>query len=887
MVNDKIKQMRRINIFVFCHILIFLGTNTIQAQMHTFEMDGINYRVIQEPDGTMTIGTVSVCPMEYGEYEGDIVIPNSVKETDDQYADKYKVIGIDNRTFAQTKYLKSVKLPPSIETIGDSTFFLSSVVQVELPMGNLKVIGKSVFEQSKLDSIDIPSNVKVIEENAFSNCIDLKSVVFHDGLMSIGNRAFHTCINLETIQFPNTLKSIGNEAFYYCIRLAIVAVGDKLKSIGSKAFFSCGRMRSFNLPDGIREIGPEAFQNAGIVEIVIPPSIKVIKESCFSGSMLRRVTLPQNLSTIEDYAFAHCRLDTLIVSTSTSVSQWVFVSKTEAQEWIPRQIQRQRNGSRNMSFNIPEGKEYDKAVSKLEKNVGKNNKITVDYSSGDIEFGANVHLIKVKDLVYHVVSYPTKGEEYGLVVVTHGSLFRDWTQIRDWTRLGYFLAINLSQKYASGHVKIPEVIEIVGGPYPEKYIVAGIGNDAFFGHFKVTCIDIPASVGTFGIGESAFSGTSISEIKLPENMEVIPSGLLLGTKIDRMVFPKGVKIIESSAFCDCEGLTSITIPSTVTKIGDNAFSGCTKLTSITIPKSVSCIGHDAFKKCYNLKTIILPDGITTINNGTFRECSALNSITIPKSVTSIGDYAFYHCSGLGSVTIPNSVTSIGDYAFSNCSGLGSVTIPNSVTIIGDYAFSNCSRLGSMTIPNSVTSIRKNAFNKVRHIEYDGNATGSPWGAYSMAGTIDGDFVYSDESKHNLIAYIGSGVNVTIPNSVTSIGDYAFSNCIGLKSVTIPNSVTTIKSYTFYNCSGLSSVTIPNSVTSIWSKAFEGCVSLTSIVIPCSVNNIGEAAFRNCSKITSITLSEGVKRIGDEAFLGCAVKSIEIPSGIVQIGRKAF
>ena len=353
--------MRRINIFVFCHILIFLGTNTIQAQIRTFEMDGINYRVIQEPDGTMTIGTVSVCPMEYGEYEGDIVIPNSVKETDDQYADKYKVIGIDNRTFAQTKYLKSVKLPPSIETIGDSAFFLSSVVRVELPMEN---------------SIDIPSNVKVIEENAFSNCINLKSVVFHDGLMSIGSRVFHTCINLETIQLPNTLKTIGNEAFYYCIRLAKVAVGDKLKSIGSKAFFSCGRLRSFNLPDGIREIGPEAFQNAGIVEIVIPPSIKVIKESCFSESMLRRVTLPQNLVTIEDYAFAHCRLDTLIVSSSTSVSQWAFMTELEAREWIPRQIQRKKmamNKSSVVSFNIPEGKEYDKVVSKLEKNVDKKN----------------------------------------------------------------------------------------------------------------------------------------------------------------------------------------------------------------------------------------------------------------------------------------------------------------------------------------------------------------------------------------------------------------------------------------------------------------------------------------------------------------------------------
>ena len=171
--------MKRVGEIGLCLILMSLSINTIRAQVRTFEVDGINYRVVKEPDGTMTTGTVSVCPMEFGEYEGDIVIPNAVKETNDQYADKYKVISIDNSAFAQTEYLKSVKLSPSIETIGDSTFFLSSVVKVELPMGNLKVIGKSVFEQSKIDSIDIPSTVKVIGENAFSHCVDLESVVFH------------------------------------------------------------------------------------------------------------------------------------------------------------------------------------------------------------------------------------------------------------------------------------------------------------------------------------------------------------------------------------------------------------------------------------------------------------------------------------------------------------------------------------------------------------------------------------------------------------------------------------------------------------------------------------------------------------------------------------
>ena len=232
-------------------------------------------------------------------------------------------------------------------------------------------------------------------------------------------------------------------------------------------------------------------------------------------------------------------------------------------------------------------------------------------------------------------------------------------------------------------------------------------------------------------------------------------------------------------------------------------------------------------------------------------------------VTSIGKYAFYYCSGLTSVTIGNSVTSIGNFAFEGCIGLTSVTIPNSVTSIGRQAFDGCSGLTSVTIPNSVTSIGNWAFDGcsgLTEINVDENNS-----TYS---SIDG--VVFNKSQTELVCYPdGKQGAYTIPNSVTSIGKYAFEECKGLTSVTIPNSVVSIGEYAFDGCSGLTSVTIPNSVTSIGKYAFLDCSGLTSVIIGNSVKSIGSGAFYGCSGLTSVTIPNSVTSIGGNAFYYCS------------------
>ena len=411
---------------------------------------------------------------------------------------------------------------------------------------------------------------------------------------------------------------------------------------------------------------------------------------------------------------------------------------------------------------------------------------------------------------------------------------------------------------------------------------------------------------------------------------------------------EGLKYELSGEECTITGYngtsTNIYIPEEwsehpVTAIGERAFQDCTRLESIKIPDSVTTIGYGAFYACtaeiiwgdnpaiteianssffyYQGTSITIPDSVTTIGSEAFYDCTKLTDITIPDRVTSIGRYAFYACTDLETVywnaTNCTSLTNY-SYIFYRCTALTTVIIGDNVQSIPSYAFHNCESLENVKIGNSVTTIGVDAFY---------NCT---------AEIIWGDNPKITEISSRAFAYY-KGKNLIIPDSVISIGEYAFDTCTAEKiiwgdnptiteissrafayykgkNLIIPDSVTAIGSYAFYHCTAEiiwgdnptitrigsdtfdyyqgTNLIIPDSVTEIGSSAFSDCTRLESITIPDSITTIGDWAFHNCTSLKKITIPDSVISIGEYAFDNCTnITSVTIGNGVTAIGSSAF
>lgn len=290
------------------------------------------------------------------------------------------------------------------------------------------------------------------------------------------------------------------------------------------------------------------------------------------------------------------------------------------------------------------------------------------------------------------------------------------------------------------------------------------------------------------------------------------------TKATDVEIKEGTKVISNDVFSDCVNLKNVVIPDSVSSIGSSVFENCTSLESITFPDAVTKIGYFAFENCTGLKKIALPDGVSSLGMGLFSGCTSLESVNIPNGVTALG-YTFSGCKKLKSITIPESVTAISRMTFSDCISLESIVIPKNVSFIsdGNDVFDGCTSLKSLSVDSD-----NEYYYSVDNVLYSKN---------------DNRLMYYPEGLEN--------ENVELPSGVNKIAPVAFKNR-NVKSVNIPDTVTEIMYYAFSDCTSLAYVNIPESVKSIGTQGhgntFSNCPNLKAVTIPSSVETIGEHSF---------------------------------------------
>ncbi|MBP3763555.1 MAG: leucine-rich repeat domain-containing protein [Bacteroidales bacterium] len=481
----------------------------------------------------------------------------------------------------------------------------------------------------------------------------------------------------------------------------------------------------------------------------------------------------------------------------------------------------------------------------------------------------------------------------------------------------------------AGDLVIPADVQYQGVTYQ----ITRIEDYAFCGVVGLTSVVVGDNVSYIGV--SAFSGCNdLAMVEIGPAVDTVGNGAFRDCQALQTVVYNAARCtyIPGDVFHGCLKFDELVIGAAVRNIPENAFAGYIRLYPFDVPSTVDTIGRNAFRGVkmihYSGTAEGCPWGALHLNGyydpNTYMHYTSSDRDTlvcgsrlvedilyIPNQVVCIGKQAFYGCDNILMIVFSNSLASIGDSAFCEFKGYVPMAIPPSVGSIGEGAFAGCYSMPLISVPSTVTSIGDNAFASLRLLQYDGPATGSPWGALKMVSYVEDSLYFTSSAKDTLLsahpnlvrARIPSSVvciednafyynlyldSVQIPNTVTRIGKMAFAGCIRLNSVTLPDSLTYIGDYTFYMCSNLMSMPLPATLDSIGYAAFIGCQYLLLDSLPGSLTSIGDFAFHGCRSTTVRSLPRGLTRIGAGTFYNCrGAGTLSIHDHITHIGDEAF
>ncbi len=808
--------------------------------------------------------------------------------------------------FAECGSLKKIDIPASVSEIGSSAFVDCDVLEtVTLAEGTvLTTVGESAFDGcKKLEDINLPDSVNAIYAYAFNGCKKLETLNVTENLSTVGVGAF-VDTDLEFTEYKGAkYLAIGENPYAIFVAIHKASLEKETEDAKTGTILTIHKdvalipelalsgytdyIKIVNVEDGntvYSAMGNCLIKDGtvimGVATSVIPEDASVTaigKYAFYECEGLASVTIPANITTVAEYAF-YGAADLKTVVMADSVAEIGLCAFT--------------------------------GCKKLES-VTLSTGLTV---IGEASFGMCTALKSIT-IPYGVTTVGTSafaGCSALETVLFPSSIER--IENDAFAGCGFkILTIPGTVKYV-GEGAFAACTGLAQLTLPAN--ADHIGEYAFSGCIALTKIEIPATIGY--IGEGAFySCTALNTVSIYFTGSDINGtasadfGWLFAGNYATVPSLKTVNVLGSDpiaagAFKNCTVIERINISADITKIGADAFAGCTALNALCITDIAAWCAVDFADYYANplyyagnlyvndelVTELVIPEGVTSIGFAAFNGCSAITSVNLPSTLETIETAAFKGCTSLVAIAVPESVTTIGSLAFADCGALTDVTLSGAITEIAPYLFSGCANLLTINVPASVTSISETAFigaqrlatvtvdeaNTV-YISYCGIVyTEADKAIYFVPHSIAGEVVLLDG-----ITEIAAGAflnyphidSLTVPASVTKIGEAAFGGCTTLKSITLPFigqsldcAENTAFSYVFGTVPAtLKTVTVLGG-TKVADGAFKNCGSIATVNLPEGMTTIGKEAFANCAGLLVLTLPKSVTSVADHAFSEC-------------------